>query len=130
VTFAVHDAADPVPRAPYDLVCIFEALHDMPQPVEALAPGRAALIPGGSVLVVDERVADELLAPGDPVERMMYGWSIVCCLPTAMVDTPSAATGTVMRTEVLRRYGKDAGLDAVDVLPVDNELFRFYRLRT
>lgn len=61
---------------------------------------------------------------------MMYGWSIVCCLPTAMVDTPSAATGTVMRTEVLRRYAKDAGFDAVDVLPVDNELFRFYRLRT
>lgn len=66
VTFAVHDAADPVPRAPYDLVCIFEALHDMHQPVEALAAGRAALIPGGSVLVVDERVADELLAPAIP----------------------------------------------------------------
>ena len=43
---------------PYDLVCIFEALHDMARPVEALAAARAALGPGGGVLVADERVAE------------------------------------------------------------------------
>ena len=49
----------------YDLVCIFEALHDMARPVEALVAARESLAPGGSVLVVDERVAERFAAPGD-----------------------------------------------------------------
>lgn len=129
VVFAVQDAADPSLEGRYDLVCVYEALHDMARPVEALAAARAMLVPGGSTLVVDERVADRFTAPGDDIERMMYGWSITCCLPTAMVDEPSAATGTVMRTDLLRRYAAEAGFATVEVLPVDNELFRFYRLR-
>ena len=129
VTFAVQDAAHPSLEGGYDLVCVYEALHDMARPVEALAAARTMLVPGGSALVVDERVADRFTAPGDDIERMMYGWSITCCLPTAMVEEPSAATGTVMRADLLRRYAADAGFATVEVLPVDNELFRFYRLR-
>lgn len=129
VSFAVHDASEPSSDRRYDLVCVFEALHDMARPVEALAAARAMLAAGGSVLVVDEKVADRFTAPGDPIERMMYGWSITCCLPTAMVERPTAATGTVMRADVLRRYAADAGLANVEVLSVDNDLFRFYRLR-
>ncbi len=129
VTFRLQDASGPQLGGQYDLVCVFEALHDMSRPVEALAAARAMLVPGGCVLVVDERVAERFTAPGDAVERMMYGWSITCCLPTAMVDQPSAATGTVMRADLLRRYASDAGFSAVDVLAVDHEVFRFYRLR-
>ena len=128
VTFSVSDASAGPTDVAYDLVGIFEALHDMPRPVEALATARAMLAPGGSVLVVDERVADAFVAPGDLVERMMYGWSITCCLPTCLVDPPSAATGTVMRTEVLRRYATEAGFSRVEVLDVDNDFFRLYRL--
>ncbi|MGH9152305.1 MAG: hypothetical protein ACRD03_07910 [Acidimicrobiales bacterium] len=83
---------------------------------------------GGSVLVVDERVADRFTAPGDLVERMRYGWSVVCCLPTAMVTQPSAATGTVLRAGLLREYAARAGFSTVEVLDVDNDLFRFYQL--
>lgn len=128
VSFAVRDAAEPALAGRYDLVCIFEALHDMAQPVEALEAARAMLVAGGSVLVVDERVADRFTAPGDLVERMMYGWSAVCCLPTAMVTQPSAATGTVLRSGLLREYAARAGFSTVNVLDVDNDLFRFYRL--
>jgi hypothetical protein len=39
------------------------------------------LTQGGSVLVMDERVADRFTAPGDDVERLMYGWSVLTCLP-------------------------------------------------
>ena len=55
-----------------------------------VAPGRGpardarAGRPRGAVLVVDERVADSFTAPGDDVERMMYGWSILLCLPTGL----------------------------------------------
>jgi SAM-dependent methyltransferase len=129
VTMAVRDAADPVLSGRYDLVTIFEALHDMSRPVEVLRACRQLLAPGGSVLVVDERVADAFVAPGDSVERLMYGFSILCCLATGMADQPSAATGTVMRAGTLGRYVRDAGFGTIEVLPITNDFFRFYRLR-
>jgi hypothetical protein len=110
-------------------VLILEALHDLPRPVEALAGARAALAPGGSVLVADERVADRFTAPGDEVERMMYGWSVLHCLPTQLVEQPSAALGTVLRADTVRGLGEAAGFSTVDVLAIENDFFRFYRLR-
>ena len=59
----------------------------------------------------------------------MYGFSILCCLTAGMADQPSAATGTVMRTDMLRRYAGDAGFRTTEVLPIANDFFRFYRLR-
>jgi SAM-dependent methyltransferase len=113
---------------PYELIVILEALHDMARPAEALAAARAALADGGTVLVVDEKVTDAFQAPGDELERMMYGWSVTHCLPTQLADQPTAALGTVMRTGTVRELAHEAGYAAVDVLPVDTDLFRLYRL--
>ncbi|GAA4744703.1 class I SAM-dependent methyltransferase [Actinomycetospora chibensis] len=41
----------------YDLVCAFECVHDMPSPVSVLAAMRRAVAPGGTVLIMDEKVA-------------------------------------------------------------------------
>ncbi len=114
---------------PIDLALIIEAVHDMSNPVPVLAAVRRSLAPGGSLLVVDERVAEDFTAPGDDVERFMYGWSITTCLPDGRSRAPSVATGTVMRPDVLRGYASDAGFDSVEVLPIQNDFFRFYRLR-
>ncbi|TXK41092.1 trans-aconitate 2-methyltransferase [Nonomuraea sp. C10] len=113
---------------PYDLVVILEALHDMAQPVEALRAMRDALAGGGAVLVGDERVADTFTAPGDQVERLMYGWSVTHCLPTQLVDRPTAATGTVIRAGAVREHAAAAGFGRCTVLPVEHDFFRFYRL--
>jgi len=129
VTMSVRDAADPTLAGRYDLVTIFEALHDMSRPVDVLRGCRQLLAPGGSLLVVDERVADAFVAPGDQVERLMYGFSTLCCLATGMADLPSAATGTVMRKDTLRRDAAEAGFRTTEVLPMANDFFRFYRLR-
>jgi 2-polyprenyl-3-methyl-5-hydroxy-6-metoxy-1,4-benzoquinol methylase len=128
VSFGVRGADTLAEAGRYDLVCIFEALHDMSQPREALEAARGALAPGGSVLVADERVADSFSAPGDEIERMMYGWSVSHCLPVALADQPSAALGTVLRAATLERLAADAGFDRVEVLPVENDFLRFYRL--
>jgi 2-polyprenyl-3-methyl-5-hydroxy-6-metoxy-1,4-benzoquinol methylase len=128
ITLAVRDAADPALAGRYDLVTIFESLHDMSRPVDVLRACRQLLAAGGSVLVVDERVADTFVAPGDQVERLMYGFSVLCCLAAGMADQPSAATGTVMRADTLRRYAAEAGFRRTEVLPVANDVFRFYRL--
>ena len=46
-----------------------------------------------------------------------------------LADRPTAATGTVMRTDTLRAYAQEAGFAEVEVLPVEHDFFRFYRLR-
>jgi 2-polyprenyl-3-methyl-5-hydroxy-6-metoxy-1,4-benzoquinol methylase len=127
VRFFERDAVA-VSGGPYDLVMILETLHDLPRPVDALRAARAATAPGGAVLVVDERVAESFSAPGDEVERTMYGWSVTHCLPTQMVDQPSAALGTVIRSDTVRECAFEAGYAGVDVLGVENDFFRLYRL--
>lgn len=128
VRFEVRDVADPAMAGGYDLVTVFEAIHDMARPVEALRTIRGLLAEGGTVMVADERVAEKFAAPGDEVERLMYGWSVLHCLPVGMAEQPSAATGTAMRPETLRRYAAEAGFRDVEVLPIENDFWRFYRL--
>jgi 2-polyprenyl-3-methyl-5-hydroxy-6-metoxy-1,4-benzoquinol methylase len=128
VTFAVRDAGDPTLAGQYDLVAAFEMIHDLSRPVDVLRTMKNLIAPSGAVLVVDERVGEELTPNGDEVERMMYGWSLLICLPNGMADQPSAGTGTVMRPATLRRYATEAGFSNVEVLPVENFFFRLYRL--
>jgi 2-polyprenyl-3-methyl-5-hydroxy-6-metoxy-1,4-benzoquinol methylase len=128
VSFSVADAADPAQAGRFDLVTILEALHDMPRPVEALRSARNMLAPGGTVLIADELVEDEFTAPASDLERYHYGWSLMSCLPDAMGDPESAATGAVMRPSTLRRYATDAGFQELQVLPFHTPLWRFYRL--
>lgn len=128
ITFAARDAADPALHHRYDFACAFECIHDMSDPVRALHAMRELVGPGRSVLIGDERVAEEFTAPGDEIERMMYGFSILHCLPVSLVDQPSAATGPVMRPDTLRRYAAEAGFRSVEILPVEHDLWRFYRL--
>jgi SAM-dependent methyltransferase len=127
--FHVADASDPTLEGSYDLVTVFEALHDVAHPVELLATMRRLAGEDGAVIVMDERVADAFSAPGDEVERFMYGWSVLLCLPTGMDEPDSAGTGTVMRAHTMGDYATEAGFAGVEVLPIENDFFRFYRLR-
>jgi 2-polyprenyl-3-methyl-5-hydroxy-6-metoxy-1,4-benzoquinol methylase len=130
VRFEAVDAAEIAASGPFDAVLCLEMLHDLARPAEVLAAARQALADDGVVLVADEAVAPEFTAPGDQLERMMYGWSIVHCLPAAMADQPSAAIGTVIRERTVRALAAEAGFGAVEVLSVDGGFFRLYELRT
>jgi SAM-dependent methyltransferase len=129
VTFVVGDAAQVAAEGPFELVTVFEALHDMGDPVGALRAARALLAPSGSVLVADERVADTFTTSGDPLERFMYGWSILHCLPATLAERPVEATGTVLRAPTVARWAAAAGFSGFEVLPIDNPFWRFYRMR-
>jgi SAM-dependent methyltransferase len=129
VSFEAGDAAQLTNEGPFDLVTMFEALHDMGDPVGALRAARRLLAEGGSVLVADERVADSFTAPGDATERLMYGWSILHCLPATLAENPVEATGTVLRAPTLAGWAAAAGFAVADVVAIDNPFWRFYRLR-
>lgn len=129
IRFEVRDAADVTIDGEVALVTVFEAIHDMAHPVAALSAIRRLAGPSGDVIVVDERVADEFTAPGDEIERLMYCFSVLHCLPVGMTEPDSAGTGTVMRTTTFRDYAVEAGFGDVEVLPIENLFWRFYRLR-
>jgi len=128
VTFQVRDAGDSALAGQYDLVTAFECVHDMSDPVGVLRTMRRLANETGAVVIVDERVGDTFTPTGNEVEWMMYGWSVLHCLPVGMADHPTTGTGTVMRTDTLRGYARQAGFSDVEVLPIDNFFFRFYRL--
>lgn len=110
VTFQVVDAANGgYGDRTYDVVFFFECLHDMAHPVSALAAARQSLAPGGTVIVMDERVA-ESLTEGDPTEIFFATASVLWCLPQGRVDPTSEAPGTVMRPATFETIARRAGL--------------------
>jgi 2-polyprenyl-3-methyl-5-hydroxy-6-metoxy-1,4-benzoquinol methylase len=128
VSFLFADAANAEGAGRYDLVTIFEAVHDMARPAEVLAAARRLLKPDGAVLIADERVAEAFTAPGDEAERLFYGYSVVVCLANGLLDQPSVGTGTVLRPSALDEMATEAGFSRFTVLPTEHESFRFYRL--
>ena len=97
--------------------------------VVALEAARAALSEDGVLVIADELVADQFVAPGDELERMMYGWSISHCLPVARSEPDSAALGTVLRSATLEELALAAGFRSVEVIDVDGGFFRLYAVR-
>jgi SAM-dependent methyltransferase len=128
VQFQVADVANLTGDGEYDVVVGFEFVHDLPAPIEVLSTMRQLVKPDGHVVVMDERVGERFTGELDDVERLMYGFSMFVCLPDAMSQQPSAATGTVIRPSVMDAYAKDAGFSGAEILPIDNDLWRFYRL--
>ncbi|SED98147.1 Methyltransferase domain-containing protein [Arthrobacter alpinus] len=129
VSFEHADAAGWQSPDSADAVFIFEALHDMPFPVSVLQSIRRMVKPDGVVVVMDEAVADSFDPPGDELERLMYAYSLLICLPDSLSTPGSVGTGTVMRPSTLERYAMEAGFSRVAKLPIEDfSFFRFYRL--
>ncbi len=76
VTFEVRDAAT-MSGAGYDVACMFEMVHDLARPVEALVSAREALRPGGVVLVADEPVGDAYAGLADETKAATTAGA--CC---------------------------------------------------
>ena len=129
VAFREVDASDPGLAGRYDLVTIFEALHDMSYPVEVLKAARSLLAEGGLMLIGDERTEDSFTAPASERERLYYGFSVFHCLPVGMVGEGAAGTGTVMRPHTVKDYAERAGFAACEILPIESDFWRFYLLR-
>jgi SAM-dependent methyltransferase len=131
VSFVAGDVATGHPAAGrYDLVCAFGAIHDRPDPVATLAAMRHLAGRSGAVLVADANVAETFAPPGDNHDRFHYGWSTLHSLPLALSGGAGAdrVSGAVLRPPTLRRYALAAGFTGVEVLPIEEELWCFYRL--
>jgi SAM-dependent methyltransferase len=130
VTLEVVDISDPSadwsPR--FDFAFFVECVHDFPRPVEALRNARAAVRPGGTVLVVDERADETFTAPGDEVQRFFAAASAIWCLPQGRVGADPEPVGAVIRPADMRDLARRAGFARVDIVPIEHPFWRFYRL--
>ena len=127
VTFEVVDAATGYGTRRYDVVFFFECVHDMAHPDRALAQARQAVTADGTVIVMDERVADTP-AVGNPTQTFFACASTLWCLPQSRVEADSEAVGAVMTANRFRELATRAGSSGVEVLPIEHPFWRFYRL--
>lgn len=112
VRFEVASAQD-FPGSTYDLVCIFDALHDMGDPGAAAAHIRDALLPDGTLLVVEPMAGDDVTSNVNVVGRIFYSASTVICTPNAQsqggrytlgAQVPDATWAEIMASGGLTRF--------------------------
>ncbi len=97
VGFDVATAAEIPPRSGgYDLICFFDCLHDMGDPVAAMRRAGEVLAEDGTVLVVEPLAGNRLADNLHPLGRLMYAASTLFCVPHAIAEggesSPSGRT--------------------------------------
>jgi len=106
--FAVASAKD-LPGEAYDLICIFDALHDMGDPVGAAARIRDALTPDGTWLLVEPFANDELTENLNPIGRIFYSASTMFCTPASLSQEVGLGLGAQAGEKRLKDVVTQAG---------------------
>ena len=108
VSFETAAAAD-YPGEGYDLVTVFDCLHDMGDPVGAARHVRDTLSPDGTWMVVEPQAGDRVEDNLNPVGRVYYGFSTFLCVPNALSQDGGYALGAQAGEAAIRRIVSDAG---------------------
>ncbi|MCA9125703.1 MAG: methyltransferase domain-containing protein [Planctomycetales bacterium] len=77
----------------YDLITLFDCLHDMGDPVGGMQHIRASLNEGGACMIVEPMASDRIADNLNPVGRMYYCASTMVCVPTSLAQENGAALG-------------------------------------
>jgi SAM-dependent methyltransferase len=97
----------------YDLVCLFDCLHDMGDPVGAARRIRRALQPDGTLMIVEPRAGDALEQNVNPVGRVFYGLSTVICTPASLAQEVGLGLGAQAGEQRLAAVLREAGFSRV-----------------
>jgi len=108
VRFELASAQD-FPGQNYALVCIFDALHDMGDPVGAARHIRASLADDGTWLLVEPLAGDSVAANMNPLGRLFYSASTLVCTPSARSQPGGWALGAQATDEQLRSVAEQGG---------------------
>lgn len=93
----------------YDLICFFDCLHDMGDPVGAARHAFGALKDDGTVLLVEPFANDSLEQNLNPVSRMLYAASTFVCTPSSLSQEVGAGLGAQAGEARLRQVFEEAG---------------------
>jgi SAM-dependent methyltransferase len=100
VTFQMADASS-LPDGPYDLVCFFDCLHDMGDPVGASRRAAAILADDGTAMIVEPMAGNKVEENFNPIGRTFAGASTLCCTSNSMALN-GPALGAVASEDAIR----------------------------
>ena len=86
-------AADSFSGEHYDLICLFDCLHDMGDPVAAATRARRALADDGTLLLVEPQAGDDLADNLNPISRLFYAGSVFLCTPSSLAQPGATGLG-------------------------------------
>ena len=112
--FEVASAAE-LPGTGYDLVTMFDCLHDMGDPIGVARHVRNALAPDATLLLVEPAAGDALVDNLNPVGRMYYGLSTVICTPSSLAQEGALGLGAQAGPQRLEQVLRAAGFSRVRV---------------
>jgi SAM-dependent methyltransferase len=93
----------------YDLVCMFDCLHDMGDPAGACAHVLDHLAPGGTLMLIEPFANDDVADNLNPVGAAYYGFSTLLCTPSSLSQEVGAALGAQAGEARLREIVTSAG---------------------
>jgi SAM-dependent methyltransferase len=112
----------------WDLVTTFDVMHDLPDPVGALRRIHGALAEGGTYLMVEPKVADDLETNlGNPFARMFYGISCLHCVPQSLAQG-GPGLGACWGEKRARALAAEAGFTRFERLGIRTAGLAFYAL--
>lgn len=97
----------------FDLITIFDALHDMGDPVGAARHARECLKPDGTLMLVEPAAGDSLSENMNIVGRVYYSFSTNVCVPASLNQEVGAALGAQAGEKCLTQVLKEAGFTRV-----------------
>lgn len=108
VSFEMAPAAS-YPGRDYDLVTMFDCLHDMGDPAGAARHVRESLAPDGTWLIVEPAAGDRVEDNLNPVGRAYYGFSTLLCTPSSLAQEVGLALGAQAGEARIRAIVSGAG---------------------
>jgi 2-polyprenyl-3-methyl-5-hydroxy-6-metoxy-1,4-benzoquinol methylase len=108
VTFAADPAAE-YGGGPYDLVTMFDCLHDMGDPVGAARHVRSTLAEDGTWMIVEPNAGDRVEDNLNPIGRTFYGFSTLLCTPASLSQDVGLALGAQAGEARIREVVEEAG---------------------
>ena len=113
----------------YDLVTTFDVVHDLPDPLGVLRRIRAALADGGSYLMVEPKVEDDLDGNlPNPFAKMLYAISCMHCVPQSL-SQGGPGLGACWGPARARALATQAGFGSFQALAIRSPALAFYELR-
>jgi 2-polyprenyl-3-methyl-5-hydroxy-6-metoxy-1,4-benzoquinol methylase len=98
---------------PFDLVCVFDALHDMGDPVGASRHVREQLADDGTWMVVEPFAGDAIEDNLNPIGRIFYGGSTMLCTPASLSQEVGLALGAQAGEQRLTEVLNEGGFSRV-----------------
>jgi 2-polyprenyl-3-methyl-5-hydroxy-6-metoxy-1,4-benzoquinol methylase len=112
VTFDVAKAQD-YPGRDYDFACIFDALHDMGDPVGAARHIRDTLKPSGTFMLVEPLAGDTMAENMHPIGQIYYAFSTTVCTPASLAQEVGLGLGAQAGEKRLTAVLNEAGFAKV-----------------